>query len=175
MTDPRTDTQTVGPCDTCPFRTTAAFPAPQNLPICHDPDRYDTHGNPAACVAWSTDEQADARMIRAYPYIWAWGTEQRSFQHWMRDQTERAAADQVPSDVLSRDEWSSIATHGRHERALAHEQAGNAIILRDAHGQPYRVWLRVGVLPAESEVRARVERYAHNLRNGRSPHDPLTD
>lgn len=109
-------------------------------------------------------------LVRAYPYVWAWGTELGSYNYYKLDESEQAAVDNVPHDVISRDEWDQIGSHGRRERALEQEKAGTAVILRDEKGQPYRVWRRVGVIERE-DVRARVERYADNLRNGRNVHD----
>jgi hypothetical protein len=114
-------------------------------------------------------EPSSAQLRRAYPYVWAWGTELGSYDYYKHDESAVAAADGVPDDVLHRDEWNQINSHGRQERALTQEQAGVAVILRDEQGQPYRVWWRVAVI-ADADRRQRVERYADNLRKGRNVH-----
>lgn len=110
----------------------------------------------------------ETRLATAYPYVWAWGVELGSYPYYMAAESELAQLDDVPDDVIHRDQWDQIGSHGRHERALAAEAAGQAVILRHPDGTPYRVWYRMSWLTqADPELVARVHRYAANLRAGR--------
>lgn len=105
----------------------------------------------------------------AYPYVEAWGINLGSFPYYRAEQTTRAWLDQVPDDVLYCDRWDQIGSHGRHERAVAAEQAGHAVIVADEHGQPVRVWWRFSHI-ANAETVESVQRYATNIAAGRPAH-----
>lgn len=109
-------------------------------------------------------DQAELRHL--YPYVWARGAELGSSEHWRWAESRRAYDDGAPADVVHRDEWDDIATHGRQDKALRAAEQGDAVILRHPDGRPYRVWWRAGSL-TEPTTAARLARYAANIRAGR--------
>jgi hypothetical protein len=103
-------------------------------------------------------------LEREYPYIHAFGLHLGSFKYFRDGEAQAAAADGVPSDVISCKDFAKI-TQSERDEALRSETDGTAVVLR-REGEPYRVWYRVGHIRAE-HTRERVTAMAERLQAGK--------
>lgn len=105
-------------------------------------------------------EKRTRELIRAYPYIWAWGRNMGSFSYYMEAESEEATADGAPSNVIHRRDLApGRCSQTERDQYLTSEAEGTAWIIRDGDGTPVRAWALVTDI-RRPEVRDVVEKYA---------------
>lgn len=108
-----------------------------------------------------TGTPSDYRPAR-FPYITAYCNFWGSFLYYRRDQHALAARDGVPDYAYRQDRWGHLSV-ARRDKALTAEKQGTAIVIRDADGNPQRVWYLIDYL-TDADLRATLDRDVDQIR-----------
>lgn len=100
------------------------------------------------------------------PYVWAHGIDRATAEDDIQTEAEHAVVDglatNLPDDITHHDDWQALSDTSRAQAHHA-EQASNAVVVLDEHGQPVRVWWRVACI-ADPAVRGRLDRRVAAIR-----------